>query len=50
MKESNEKLIQILEHELNVLESQTVDALQKVEQCIRLLKINLLHEAIWNRK
>lgn len=41
MKESNDKLMQVLEHELNVLESQTGDALQKVEQCIRLLKINL---------
>ena len=41
MKESNEKLIQILEHELNVLESQTGDSLQVVEQCASLLQINL---------
>lgn len=41
MKENNEKLIQILEQKLYVLESRTGDALQKVEQCIRLLKTNL---------
>ena len=41
MKESNEKLIQILEHDLNVLESQTEGALQKVESCIIVLKENL---------
>ena len=41
MKESNEKLIQILEHELNVLESQTGGSLQIVEQRISLLQINL---------
>lgn len=41
MTENNEKLIQILERELEVLESQTGDTLRIVEQCIRLLKTNL---------
>lgn len=41
MKESNKKTLQILEHELNAIESQTGDALQKVEQCLALLKLNI---------
>jgi len=38
MKESNEKIIHILEHELEVLESETEDVLQTFELCIKLLK------------
>ena len=41
MKESNKKTLQILEHELNAIESQSGDTLQKAEQCISLLKVDL---------
>lgn len=41
MKEKNNKTIQILEQELNAIESQSGDIFQKAEQCLTLLKLNL---------
>ncbi len=41
MKESYKKIVLEIEHELDVIESNTEDILQKSEQCIKLLRAHL---------